>query len=523
MTAKKRAIPELPVSQSLLVALRILENAPVPVVVFDAEETVLRINLAAEQALGWTKLEAMGGNFTSLFMAAPAQSSFGAALKRTLSSNDRADEANMLECMLVKKDGKHLPCAAKLVRITDDNSTCIVFYAIDLTDRQKQEEALIEAANTVKQAHQLQETILAGVSHTLRNPLNAIFGMAQLLEAQTLSESQKEMVDTILQSCQQLSGHIEDLLSLSEMRSGASQANYDAISMREEVQAFVFQCARSLGKKAQFTIEDNVPEVLLGDWQKIKLVLKQVISAIANEEASPLVKLHCRLDQQQEQVDNALLEFAFALPAQIHSEKSTAIRLFADRSSQEYQKEDLAAIIARSLIAVMEGWLWQEIGDTGELLLKFNLKVKRSQFADLGATIPGFFRGKLCLLLSESPQDASLISNILSQWSIDTLCLRSREQVLDFAPSYMGLKHTSCILATPELMPALIEKIDLTPQLNYLKELPVIILNGTSDDNDLKNKSSDFSQVVIAHRSAASLLSSLRKSLKTTDCIVSEN
>ncbi|MBX9949099.1 MAG: PAS domain S-box protein [Candidatus Obscuribacterales bacterium] len=521
MTAKKRAIPELPVSKDLLTALSILDAAPLPVFVFDTDETIYHINSAAEQTLGWTKLEATGGNFTSLILAAPVQNSFCVALKRVLGSTDKTEGGNMFECMLVKKDGRQLPFDAKLVRMTVDDCTWLILYALDLTDRQKQQEALIEATNTVRQAHELQETILSGVSHTLRNPLNAIFGMAQLLEAQTLSENQKEMVSTILQSCQQLSGHIEDLLSLSEMRSGASQANYDAISVRDEVQAFVFQCARNLGRKAQFTIDENVPDVVLGDWQKIKLVLKQVIAAIVNEESSPPVQLHCRLDQQQD--DTGLLEFAFLLPARKDKDKRVALSLFADRSSQDGQKEDLAAIISRSLLAVMGGWLWQELGDKGEVLLKFNLKVKRSQFADLGSTIPGFFRGKLCLLLSESPQDASLISNILSQWSIDTLCLRSSEQVLNFSPSYLGLKHTSCILSTPELMPALIEKIELTPQLNYLKELPVIILNGSSDDNDLLSKNSDFSQIVIAHRSAASLLSSLRKSLKTTDCMVCEN
>lgn len=85
---------------------------------------------------------------------------------------------------------------------------------IDITQIKKMQEKL-EFANEAK------SSFLANMSHEIRTPLNGILGMAQVLENDRISASQRECVKTILESGQTLMALLNDVLDLSKIEAGS--------------------------------------------------------------------------------------------------------------------------------------------------------------------------------------------------------------------------------------------------------------------------------------------------------------
>ena len=82
------------------------------------------------------------------------------------------------------------------------------------------QEELTRAAAAAEASNQAKSSFLANMSHEIRTPLNGILGMAQVLENEPLTASQRESVRTILDSGQTLMTLLNDVLDLSKIEAG---------------------------------------------------------------------------------------------------------------------------------------------------------------------------------------------------------------------------------------------------------------------------------------------------------------
>ncbi|OQW87895.1 MAG: hypothetical protein BWK72_11410 [Rhodoferax ferrireducens] len=92
-----------------------------------------------------------------------------------------------------------------------------VGFRIDITD-------LVRATEEAQAANQAKSRFLAIMSHEIRTPMNGILGMAQLLLAPNLSESDRlDYAHTVLSSGQSLMSLLNDILDLSKIEAGKFQ------------------------------------------------------------------------------------------------------------------------------------------------------------------------------------------------------------------------------------------------------------------------------------------------------------
>ena len=134
-------------------------------------------------------------------------------------------------------DGRTLEFAG--VPLPDGNGLLTV---LDITDSQKAEVALRERNAALLEADAVKTRFLASMSYEFRNPLNAIGGFAELLQAGLggeLNPAGKEYIGDILTSVGRLGEQIESVLDLSQSEAGMLPLASEDIELLPFVTALV--------------------------------------------------------------------------------------------------------------------------------------------------------------------------------------------------------------------------------------------------------------------------------------------
>ena len=145
---------------------------------------------------------------------------------------------------------------------------------IDITEIKKMQEKL-EFANDAK------SSFLANMSHEIRTPLNGILGMAQVLENDRLSASQRENVRTILESGQTLMALLNDVLDLSKIEAG----KLDISPIDAEVENLILHLQKLFQPQAleksialNVRIDPAIPKLLRFDYVRVHQCVANLIS-----------------------------------------------------------------------------------------------------------------------------------------------------------------------------------------------------------------------------------------------------
>ena len=141
--------------------------------------------------------------------------------------------------------------------------------------------AMREAVTNAQEANRSKDAYLATVSHDLRNPLGGIIGMTGLLADTELNAVQREYVQLAHDSGQQLLNLVNELLDYARIEAGELDFDHIHCPVREVVEdavALMGPLATAKGIELNAIIDHAVPDALLGDPDRIRQVLHNLIS-----------------------------------------------------------------------------------------------------------------------------------------------------------------------------------------------------------------------------------------------------
>lgn len=131
-----------------------------------------------------------------------------------------------------------------------DGGTLLTYT--DVTDSTLLERSLREKNEALQAADRLKTEFLANVSYELRSPLTSISGFADILRNEYfggLTDGQREYVEGIHQSSQQLTALINNILDLASIEAGYMQldlSEFDVFDMCESVLSLLKERARAM-------------------------------------------------------------------------------------------------------------------------------------------------------------------------------------------------------------------------------------------------------------------------------------
>ncbi len=183
------------------------------------------------------------------------------------------------EMELLTKEGKVKDVELSTVTLDKKNQTKILGVMRDITYR-KQHQKLEQEVAIAHQSAKFKQNFLANMSHEIRTPITGIVGMVDMLSQTPLTRSQKDYLNTIIISTENLREIINQILDYSKIEAGQVHLN-----PREFQSQMIFENAEKLfysicNKDINFhkEIHPDFPSVLKADQQRISQIINNFIS-----------------------------------------------------------------------------------------------------------------------------------------------------------------------------------------------------------------------------------------------------
>ncbi len=258
---------------------------------------------------------------------------------------------------------RYLALVCTAIRLSNGDN-CFNGIVQDITER-KQAQELKKARDLAQHTARVREQFIASISHEMRTPMNAILGMASLLEQTPLNSEQDSYLQAIRQSSEVLLGIINDILQMSAINNNKLAFRSERFHLQElfDKLASVMKY-KTLEKGLAFRLETSadVPLQLQGDVQQLNQILYNIVGNALKFTDEGHVRLSVRL--LEETPGRAHLEFLVE-DTGIGIEKDDLNAIFEafsriPKRERLYEGTGLGLPIAKSLVEGQGGKVWVE-------------------------------------------------------------------------------------------------------------------------------------------------------------------
>ena len=373
--------------------------------------------------------------------------------------------------------------------------TALVALAWDLYLRQKQ--ALQARTRRQHQAatrlaeRRTRAEFLSRISHEVRTPMNGVLGMSELLMDTALSSKQRDYVQTIHASGNDLLTLLNDIVDMSRLEAGEFQLD----SIHFDLHALINDCLESARPRAESQqleligfVHPDTPRHVSGDAMRLRQIISSMLNnALQQTQEGEIVLVVSREQKSPIKDDGNELELRFAIQdTGLPLAENVRQRLLAERPLRVEAGNDgnsqLALQISRHLIDNMRGKLGIKSDEQGNTLW-FTLPLTLVEQRTSQGAEDNCLHARNVLIVDDNATCRKVLQQQLGGWHMQTQSAASGKEALALLRNQANLGQPFDILLIDQSMPGmtgleLAKRIQEDPSLP--RDMLLIMLTGIS-------------------------------------------
>ncbi|MBX2840534.1 MAG: response regulator [Flammeovirgaceae bacterium] len=194
-------------------------------------------------------------------------------------------EGKILECIFRKTnaEGKIYWVISKAIIFSTENDepSGIIGVDTDITKFKESEESLLRVKKETEDSMREKEEFFSIMTHEIRTPMNAVIGMTHLLLQNHPREDQKNFLNSLKFSADNLLALIKDIVDYNKIQAGKldfENCNFDLHDLLWSIRMSHKPLATDKALKIRLFIDDEVPKLVSGDFTRLSQILNNLLS-----------------------------------------------------------------------------------------------------------------------------------------------------------------------------------------------------------------------------------------------------
>ena len=425
----QQTISELELSEGRQRA--ILESALDPIVTLTHRGEIVEFNPAAERTFGMKREDVIGKRLSDLVIP-PALHSLTQPGSPLINRR--------LETVGMRADGTEFPMELGIARSQIGKHAMFTGYLRDISGRKLAEQELIEAREAAEKSLRVRSEFISRMSHEIRNPMNAILGMSDLLAETSLDVDQHRYVKVLRRAGGILLALINDILEFSRLeanRVSLDELEFNLVDMLEKAIDLVTPLADEKGLELVMNVDPELKLHVQGDPKRLQQILVNILqNAVKFTEKGEII---LNLTREDGTDGRGLIKFevsdtGIGIPHDKVEKIFDSFIQLGSPSSPKSGGSGLGLTICRQLVGMMGGRIWAEsregFGSTFAFEVPFRAAPESENSAScVSLDLRPFAVGKRVLIVDANDLTRSALARTLRAAGAEVAQAQSPERI----------------------------------------------------------------------------------------------